>query len=108
MNFTWVLVVHIVFRKKESCFAFPVLTRVNVKGEYFGSKLILFYFASYDGAVFHNQADSKNGHYWTTLAKIDGAPLAVGGNSPTNNKAEILDVSTNSWTEVADYPYHDQ
>ena len=59
---------------------------------------------SYDGAVFHNQADSKNGHHPTTLANIDGAPLAVGG---SNKKAEILDISRNSWTEVADYPYHE-
>jgi len=40
------------------------------------------------------------------LAKIGGAPLAVGGYS--NKKAEILDISSNKWTEVADYPYHDQ
>ena len=62
---------------------------------------------SYDGSVFHNQADSKNGHYYTTLAKIDEAPLAVGGNGPDTKKAEILDISTNVWTEVAEYPYHD-
>ena len=60
---------------------------------------------SYDGAVFHNQADSKNGHYWTTLAKIDEAPLAVGGYSNIK-KAEILDISSNVWTEIAEYPYH--
>ena len=60
---------------------------------------------SYDGSVFHNQADSKNEHYFTTMAKIDEAPLAVGG---TNfNKAEILDISSNIWTEIADYPYHE-
>ena len=62
---------------------------------------------SYDGSVFHNQADSKNGHYFTTLTKIDEAPLAVGGNSPNTNKTEILDISSNVWTEVAEYPYHD-
>ena len=62
---------------------------------------------SYDGFVFHNQADSKNQHYYTTLAKIDGAPLAVGGWDSNTNKAEILDISSNVWTEVADYPYHD-
>ena len=62
---------------------------------------------SYDGSVFHNQADSKNGHYVTSLAKIDEAPLAVGGNSPNTNKAEILDISSNVWTEVAEYPNHD-
>ena len=63
---------------------------------------------SYDGFVFHNHANSKNGHYITTLANIDGSPLAVGGASPEINKAETYDISTNTWTEVADYPYHDQ
>ena len=63
---------------------------------------------SYDGSVFHNQADSKNKHEDTSLAKIDGAPLAVGGSSLNNVKAEILDISSNKWTEVADYPYHDK
>ena len=62
---------------------------------------------SYDGSVFHNQADSKNGHYYTTLAKIGEAPLAVGGYSSNTNKAEILDISSNVWTEIAEYPYHD-
>ena len=65
--------------------------------------MILF---SYDGSVFHNQADSKNEHYSTTLAMIDEAPLAVGG-YPDIKKAEIFDISSNIWTEIADYPYHD-
>ena len=62
---------------------------------------------SYDGSVFHSQAESKNGHYATALAKIDEAPLAVGGYSNIK-KAEILDISSNEWTEVSEYPYHDQ
>ena len=57
--------------------------------------------------MFHNQADSQNPHYWTTLAMIDGNPFAVGGYSPESKKAETLDISTNTWTEVADYPYHE-
>ena len=61
---------------------------------------------SYDGFVFHNQANPKNGHGKTTLATIDEAPLAVGGESPNTNKAEILDISSNTWTEIAEYPYH--
>ena len=63
---------------------------------------------SYDGFVFHNQADAKNGHAYTTLAKIDEAPLAVGGDTLATNKAEILDIASNTWTEIAEYPYHDQ
>ena len=62
---------------------------------------------SYDGIIFHNHADSKNGHFRTTLANIEDALLAVGGFGPNNNKAEILDISSNTWTEVADYPYHE-
>ena len=61
---------------------------------------------SFDGYIFHNQADSKIGHYKTTLAKIDEAVLAVGGQSPDINKAETFDISSNTWTEVAAYPYH--
>ena len=39
---------------------------------------------------------------------IDEAPLAVGGYGPYTNKAETLDLATNTWTEVAEYPYHPQ
>ena len=66
--------------------------------------IILF---SYDGIIFHNHADSKNGHSRTTFANIDDAPLVVGGWGPTTKKAEIFDISSNTWTEVADYPYHE-
>ena len=62
---------------------------------------------SYDGFLFHNQENSKTGHYFTTLAKIDEAPLAVGGENSNTNKAEILDIASNTWTEIAEYPYHD-
>ena len=41
------------------------------------------------------------------MAKIDGAPLAVGGNQIGSNKAETFDIATNTWTEVANYPFHD-
>ena len=71
----------------------------------FGKKLFVT-LLSYDGSIFHNQASSKNDHYLTTLAKIDEAPLAVGGYSNIK-KAETFDILTNTWTEVADYPYHD-
>ena len=63
---------------------------------------------SYDGDVFHNHANSNTGHYQTTLANIEGSPLAVGGYNPTTTKAETYDIATNTWTEVADYPYHDK
>ena len=63
---------------------------------------------SYDGFVFHNHANSKNGHYQTTLANIEGSPLVVGGNSPTTNKAETYDISAEKWIEIAEYPYHNK
>ena len=67
---------------------------------------------SYDGDIFHNQADSKNSHYAIALANIDNTPLAVGGaysndGGINTNKAEIFDISSNTWTEIADYPFHD-
>lgn len=63
---------------------------------------------SYDGTAFRNHADAKNGHYITTLANHDGSPLAVGGHDPNIKKVEIYDISANTWSEVADYPYHDK
>ena len=63
-------------------------------------------YLSYDGLGFHNQADTKNAHHYTTLAKTDGTPLAVGGYNANTNKAETFDISANTWTEVANYPYH--
>merc|ERR1711917_132856 len=32
---------------------------------------------SYDGILFHDHADSKNRHWETSLANIEGSPLAV-------------------------------
>ena len=63
---------------------------------------------SFDGDVFHNHTYAINGHTYTTLANINGFPLAVGGYNETShtNKAEIFDISANDWIEKADYPYH--
>ena len=61
---------------------------------------------SYDGSIFHTHPDSKTGHYATTLANVEGSPLAVGGSDPETNKAETYDISTNTWTQIADYSYH--
>ena len=75
------------------------------------SKIILFHqiVFSYDGFAFRNHADSKNGHFYTALANIEGYPLALGGYTGSSfiKNAETYDISTNAWTEVADYPYHD-
>ena len=109
MNLKMERAAHTSFPRNESYFASHLAPMNNVKGEYLGSCKTGFYLIlfSYDGLIFHSQADSKNGHFYSTLAIIDGAPLAVGENSPNTKKAEILDISSNTWTEVADYPYHD-
>ena len=63
---------------------------------------------SFDGDVYYNHTNSINGHTYTTLADTNGLPLAVGGYNETShtNKAEIFDISANTWIEIADYPYH--
>ena len=45
--------------------------------------------------------------YIEQISVNDQAPLAVGGYSPNTNKAESLDIASNTWTEVDNYPYHD-
>ena len=68
--------------------------------------VLLFY--SYDGDVFRNHPNSKNGHTESTLANSNEAPLAVGGYSGSDytSKAEIFNITTNTWAELADYPHH--
>ena len=43
-----------------------------------------------------------------TLANSNEAPLAVGGytGSAWISKAEIFNITTNTWTELVEYPYH--
>ena len=88
-----------------SCFVSRLQRRLVVKGLSFYRDYFDITRFSYDGFLFHNQADAKNEHDYTTLAKIDEAPLAVGGSN--TNKAEILDITSNTWTEISEYPYHD-
>ena len=66
------------------------------------------FFSSYDGYAFRSHADSKYGHFYTSLANFKDSPLAVGGFSTNTNKAETYGIATNTWTEVASYPYHDK
>ena len=78
------------------------MSEVSIRTPFYGW---LFVISSYDGENFYDQADSNYGHFATSLAMIDEAPLAVGGYK--NQKAETFDISANTWTEVEDYPYHD-
>lgn len=61
---------------------------------------------SYDGQAFRNHGSSNHDHKYTTLANHEGSPLIVGGSN--TKKVETYDASANKWTEVEDYPYHDQ
>ena len=64
-------------------------------------------FSSYDALAFRYHADSSYGHYLTSLANHEGSPLVVGGYTPSTNKVEIYNISSNTWTAAEDYPYHD-
>ena len=108
MNLCPERVAHLNFQKNESCSAFPMITGASVKGEFAINMIMIkkdLMFFSYDGYIFHSQADSKYGHFETTLAKFEEAPLALGGYSPNNNKAERFDIASNTWTEV-ETPYY--
>ena len=65
------------------------------------------YFFSYDALAFRNHADSSYGHYLTSLANYDGSPLVVGGYTPSTNKVEVYNISSNTWAAAEDYPYHE-
>ena len=97
---------------REFCYAFQITTKANVKGEWrflgkFSTRMktLSYGMDSYDGNIFHNQTDSNTEHQYISLATFDEAPMAVGGKTA---KAEILDISSNTWTEIEDYPYHNR
>ena len=108
MIFSEELVGHSIIQKNVSCCAFQLVIDRHVKGKFQSSwiKIILTIF-SFDGQSFYNHTDSTHGHYFTSLANLDGSPLAVGGSGPNINKTEIYDIASHTWTEVEDYPYHD-
>ena len=98
--------------KRELCYASDEILKTVARGRnllfYIFWKILSFY--SYDGAVFRSHPNSKSAHHETTLAISDGIPLAVGGftGSYFISKAEIFNIATNTWEEVADYPYHEE
>ena len=109
MNFTWELVALTTSLINEFYFVFRKQRRLAVKGLF----ILMNYFDisqfSFDGSIFYNQASSNYGHHRSSLAKTsDGAPLIVGAERPLSNKAEIMDIASNTWTEIAEYPYHDE
>ena len=102
-------VLHTCSLKNESCYVFRRTKKVHARGnslKTFDKNNNVNLSKSYDGDIFHIHADSKSDHHRITLANIEGSPLAVGGYSPNINKAETYDIATNTWIEVANYPYH--
>ena len=62
---------------------------------------------SYDGQNFHQHGNSSIEHYGTSLANSNDAPFFVGGSSPRTNKAEVFDISTDTWVRVDAYFFSD-
>ena len=65
------------------------------------------FYSSYDGQNMIDLGSSINEHFHTSLATVDGSPFAVGGEFNHSNQAEIYNIQSGSWREVANYPFHD-
>ena len=60
---------------------------------------------SYDGSVYHKHADSKHAHFFTSLAIIDGIPMATGGygdypHGDYTTLSETYDYKKDTWIEI--------
>ena len=62
-------------------------------------------FFSYNGKDYINHPDTVNDHYRTSLGNIDNKVLAVGGHSVNNNKVEMFDINSNTWTSKTAFLY---
>ena len=63
---------------------------------------------SYNGERYKNHPPSVNNHYLTTLGNIENKILAVGdggNNNEGNNKVELFDINSNSWTTKTSFPF---
>ena len=61
---------------------------------------------SYNGELYTDHPNSVNPHYETTLGDIENKVLAVGDFSSTkNNKVEIFDISSNTWSTKTSFPF---
>ena len=72
---------------------------------YFYSSFSIF---SYDGVAFRTHANSTNLHWSISLGNHNGFPFAAGSHSPNTNKTETYNITTDTWTELEDYPYHEE
>ena len=59
--------------------------------------------SSFNGEKYEDHPNAANDHYDTSLGNIENKVLAVG--STNNNKVELLDISSNTWTTKATFPY---
>ena len=60
---------------------------------------------SYNGEQYTNHPNSVNSHYPTTLGDIENEILAIGGSSGKNNKVELFDINSNTWSTKTSFPY---
>ena len=66
-----------------------------------------YYNFSYNGKDYSDHPSAVNDHYITTLGNLDNSVLAVGdgGNYGFNNKVELFDISTNTWTTKSSFSF---
>ena len=62
-------------------------------------------FFSYNGEQYTNHRNSINPHWQTKLGDIENKILVVGDASSENNKVELFDISSNTWTTKTSFPY---
>ena len=63
---------------------------------------------SYNGEQYTNHPNSVNSHWQTTLGDIENKILAVGyysNSSKKNNKVELFDISSNTWSTKTSFPF---
>ena len=59
---------------------------------------------SYNGELYTDHPNSVNSHYQATLGDIENKILAV-GDYPSNNKVELFDISSNTWSTKTSFPF---
>ena len=64
----------------------------------------ILYF-SYNGQTSDDHPDSVYDHYYTSLGNIQNTVVAIGSLSPNNNKVELFDIASNTWTSKEPFPY---
>ena len=63
---------------------------------------------SYNGELYTDHPNSVSTHYQTSLGDIENKILAVGeyvNTSTKNNKVELFDISSNTWSTKTSFPF---